>query len=49
MDSWDNVEVILFLLFAILVVVGLSNRGFVPYVNPARGLNGPRTPINGKW
>ena len=49
MDKWDNVEVVLFLLFAVLLIVGLSNRGLIPYVNGARGFRGPRTPINGKW
>ena len=49
MDKWSNGEVIVFLLLLMLLVVGASNRGFIPYINPGRGLKGPRTPIKGIW
>lgn len=49
MDKWDNVEVVVFTLLLVLIVVGLSNRNLVPYINPGRGFKGTRTPINGKW
>jgi hypothetical protein len=49
MDSWKPSEVIVFSLLLMLVVIGLSNRGLIPYVNPSRGLKGARTPLKGKW
>jgi hypothetical protein len=49
MDKWTNVEVLLFVLLLMLVLIGLSNRTLIPYINPTRGLKGTRVPINGRW
>lgn len=40
---------ILMLLLVVLLLIAASNRNLLPFVNPTRGLRGPRTPINGKW
>lgn len=49
MDNWKPGEVLFFSLLLMLVVVGLSNRGLIPYVNPGRGFKGSRIPKKGSW
>lgn len=49
MDNWKPSEVLFFSLLITLIVVGLSNRGLIPYVNATRGLKGARKPVNGTW
>lgn len=48
MDDLDNDRFALVIVFAVLLLLALSNRQLIPYVNANRGFKGPRTP-KGIW